>query len=151
MRDFAEPTDPPGGWQREHLQRYIATNGAEGHEWNGVRTLLLTTIGRRTGRGRRTPLIYGKDGDRYLVVASAGGNPVAPEWYRNLAVNPRVAVQVGSDRFVAMARTATGAEKPRLWRVMTAIWPSYDEYQTKTDREIAVVILERVGEPDAAA
>jgi deazaflavin-dependent oxidoreductase (nitroreductase family) len=143
MVRHTEPTAPPGDWQREHLTRYVETGGEEGHLWNGVPTLLLTTTGRRTGQARRTPLIYGRDGDRYLVVASAGGNPQPPAWYRNLVADRRVTVQVLDDEFEAVARTASAEEKPALWRVMTAIWPAYDEYQTKTDREIPVVVLER--------
>ena len=95
-------------------------------------TLLLTTRGRRSGRPRRTPLIYGRDGDDYVVVASAGGGPTAPAWYLNLSADPRVRVQVKDDVFDAVARTASAEEKARLWPVMTAIWPAYDEYQAKT-------------------
>jgi deazaflavin-dependent oxidoreductase (nitroreductase family) len=131
------------GWQAEHARRYIESNGADGHIWNGVPTLLLTTTGRRTGNPHLTPLIYGQDGDRYLVVASRGGAPKHPEWYRNLVARPEVQVQVGADRFSARARTATPEEKPALWRKMTGIWPGYDEYQARTTREIPVIILER--------
>ncbi len=143
MTDLSNPVDPPDGWQRDHVRRYVASDGADGHVWNGVPTLLLTTRGRRSGQARRTPLIYGQDGDRYVVVASKGGSPQHPLWYRNLLAEPTVAVQVGADRFTARARTATPAEKQRLWPVMTGIWPAYDEYQTKTDREIPLVVLER--------
>ncbi|HEY8452201.1 MAG: nitroreductase family deazaflavin-dependent oxidoreductase [Micromonosporaceae bacterium] len=142
--DLDHPTDPPGDWQREHLQRYLATGGRDGHVWNGATTLLLTTRGRRTGKARRTPLIYGRDGDRYLVVASKGGSPRHPEWYLNLTADPRVRVQVADEVFDAVARTATPEEKARLWPIMTAQWPAYDEYQAKTDRDIPLVILTRV-------
>ncbi len=142
MTDLSNPVDPPAGWQRDHVERYVATDGAEGHLWNGVHTLLLTTKGRRSGEPRRTPLIYGRDGDRYLVVASKGGSPEHPLWYRNLLADPTVAVQVGAEKFTARARTATPEEKRRLWPVMAGIWPAYDEYQTKTDRDIPVVVLE---------
>ncbi|MEV6860303.1 nitroreductase/quinone reductase family protein [Streptosporangium subroseum] len=80
----------------------------------------------------------------YLVVASKGGAAAPPAWYLNLQANPEVKVQVLGDRFTARARTATAEEKPELWKIMTAVWPAYDEYQTKTDREIPVVVLERV-------
>jgi deazaflavin-dependent oxidoreductase (nitroreductase family) len=106
--------------------------------------LLLTTTGRHSGQPRTTPLIYGRDGDRYLVVASRGGAPKHPDWYENLVAQPEVHVQVMADRFKARARTATAAEKPPLWKTMAAIFPPYDEYQTRTTREIPVVILERV-------
>ncbi len=126
------------------MRRYIASGGQDGHLWEGVTTLLLTTTGRRSGQARTTPLIYGRDGDRYLVVASRGGAPKHPSWYENLAAQPLVQVQVMADRFKARARTATAAEKPALWKTMAAIWPPYDEYQARTTREIPVVILERV-------
>jgi deazaflavin-dependent oxidoreductase (nitroreductase family) len=126
------------------MQRYLETGGRDGHIWEGVATLLLTTRGRRSGESRTTPLIYGRAGERYLVVASRGGAPTHPDWYQNLAADPEVQVQVMADRFKARARTATAAEKPALWKTMTSIWPPYDEYQARTTREIPVVILERV-------
>ena len=134
---------PQPGWQREHLRRYLETNGADGHLWNGVPTLLLTTKGRRSGQPYTTPLIYGRDGDAYLVVASKGGADSHPDWYRNLVANPEVEVQVLAERFKARARTASPQEKPALWQKMTQIWPAYDEYQARTRRPIPVVILER--------
>lgn len=127
----------------EHVQRYLETDGAEGHEWQGTSALVLTTTGRRTGMPRDKALIYGRDGDDYLIVASNGGADEPPLWYRNLAENPDVLVQVKGDKFTARARTADAAEKARLWPIMTAEWPSYDDYQKKTDRDIEVVILER--------
>jgi proline iminopeptidase len=127
----------------EHVRRYRETRGEVGHIWNGVPCLLLTTSGRRTGEPRTVPLIYGESDDAYVIVASKGGHPEHPGWYRNLAANPEVELQVGAEVFPARARTAEGEERDRLWRVMTAIWPGYDEYQAKTDREIPVVVLER--------
>lgn len=138
--------DSPQGWVSEHIQKYVETDGAEGHIWNGVPTLLLTTKGRKSGELRRTALIYGQHGSSYLVVASRGGDDAHPAWYLNLSENPEVQVQVGSDKFDARARTATEQEKPELWATMTAIWPAYDEYQAKTARPIPVVVLERAGE-----
>jgi deazaflavin-dependent oxidoreductase (nitroreductase family) len=108
-----------------------------------VTTLLLTTSGRRSGQPRTTPLIYGRAGEKYLIVGSRGGAPTHPGWYENLVANPVVRVQVMADRFKARARTATPAERPALWKTMAAIWPPYDEYQQRTAREIPVVILER--------
>jgi deazaflavin-dependent oxidoreductase (nitroreductase family) len=128
---------------KEHVDRYRATDGAEGHDWEGTQTLLLTTIGRRSGEQRTTPLIYGTDGDSFTVVASKGGADEPPDWYRNLSENPEVEVQVKADRFKGRARTASPEEKPALWQRMIAEWPSYDEYQQRTDREIPVVVLER--------
>jgi deazaflavin-dependent oxidoreductase (nitroreductase family) len=129
---------------KEHVERYQATDGEEGHDWQGTVTLLLTTTGRRSGKERTTPLIYQPEGDAYLVVASKGGAEEPPAWYLNLQENPEVKVQVKGDKFTARARTATPEEKPALWRKMTAVWPDYDEYQKKTSRDIPVVVLERV-------
>jgi deazaflavin-dependent oxidoreductase (nitroreductase family) len=128
---------------QEHVDRYRETGGDEGHDWQGTKTLLLTTTGRRSGERREHALIYGRHGDDYLVVASKGGAPQHPAWYLNLQADPSVELQVGDDRFAATARTATPEEKPELWRIMTAEWPAYDEYQTKTDRDIPVVVLSR--------
>jgi deazaflavin-dependent oxidoreductase (nitroreductase family) len=138
-----EPIDSPTAWVKDHIDRYVATDGADGHIWRGVTTLLLTVRGRRSGQPYRTALIYGRDGDNYIVVASKGGAPEHPEWYRNLVANPEVEVQVAADRFMAHARTANDEERPKLWVLMAEIWPAYNDYQAKTDREIPVVILER--------
>src|SRR4051794_7278804 len=124
---------------REHVERYRATDGVEGHDWQGTQTLLLTTTGRRSGKQRTTPLIYGTESDSFVVVASKGGSDEPPAWYLNLSEDPEVEVQVKGDRFKAHARTAGAEEKPRLWQTMVAEWPSYDEYQRKTDRQIPVV------------
>jgi deazaflavin-dependent oxidoreductase (nitroreductase family) len=128
----------------EHVERYQETDGVEGHDWQGTTTLLLTTIGRKTGERRTSPLIYRKQGDVYTVIASKGGADEPPLWYLNLQANPEVEVQVWGDKFTARARTATDEEKPALWKVMADTWPAYDDYQRKTDRAIPVVVLERV-------
>ena len=130
-------------WVREHLERYLQTDGEDGHIWRGVPTLLLTTTGRKSGEPYTTPLIYGEDAGRYVVVASRGGAPSPPQWYLNLGANPSVGAQVAADKFQATARTASPDEKPALWALMTAIYPPYDEYQAATEREIPVVILDR--------
>ena len=135
----------PRPWFADHVDRYIATDGADGHDWNGHPTLLLTTRGRKTGEARTLPLIYGRDGDDVLVVASRGGAPNHPRWYLNLEADPEVEVQVKGDRFHAHARTATAQERPRLWDIVTKVFPDYLDYQTRTTREIPVVVLERTG------
>lgn len=130
----------------EHVRRYRETDGAEGFIWrNGTHILLLTTTGRRTGEERTTPLIFGEDGDRYVIVASQGGAPAHPHWYENLVADPEVGVQIRGDRFRARARTAGPEDRERLWRLMAQHWPPYDDYAKRTDREIPVVILERAG------
>jgi deazaflavin-dependent oxidoreductase (nitroreductase family) len=128
---------------QEHVRRYRKTDGAEGHDWQGTTVLILTTTGRRSGEARSTPLIYGKHGDDYVVVASKGGAEEQPSWYLNLSDRPEVDVQVRGDRFKAHARTAADDEKPELWRMMADRWPAYNEYQRKTRRDIPVVVLER--------
>jgi deazaflavin-dependent oxidoreductase (nitroreductase family) len=129
---------------QEHVDRYLATDGEEGHDWQGTQTLILTTTGRKSGKQRLTPLIYGRHGNDYLVVASKGGTPEDPDWYYNLSANPDVEIQVKGDKINARARTATPAEKAEMWPIMTKEWPDYDEYQTKTDRDIPIVVVEPV-------
>lgn len=146
MTTDEQPTDPQADWVRDHLHRYVATDGTDGHDWRpGVPTLLLTTRGRRSGKLRRTPLIYGRDGDRYVVVASYGGSPQHPDWYFNLTDDPDVTIQVGPDEMPARASTIEGADRERLWGVLTGIWPDYDKYQAKTERTIPLVALEPAG------
>lgn len=125
----------------EHVRRYQETDGEVGYIWNGAPILLLTTIGRRSGQPRTTPLIHGRDGEDYLVVASMGGAPRHPDWYRNLVANPSAQIQVRAQHLDVVARTAGEEEKPRLWQIMTDLWPNYDAYQSRTDRVIPVVVL----------
>lgn len=137
-----ELTDSPTGWVARHIRSYVRTDGKTGHRFHGHDALLLTTRGRKTRKLRRTALYYGRSGDRYLVVASAGGEPTHPAWYLNLLANPDVVLQVGAEVFLAHARPATPAEKPELWELMVGIFPKYAEYQAKTTRDIPVVIIE---------
>jgi deazaflavin-dependent oxidoreductase (nitroreductase family) len=127
-----------------HVRRYQETGGEVGHIWKrGAKTLLLTTEGRRSGEPRTTPLIYEQAGDGYVIVASKGGAPEDPGWYRNLEKNPEVEVQVRDEVFPAHARVATGEERDRLWALAAQQWPDYDAYRERTDREIPVIVLER--------
>lgn len=130
----------------KHVAAYLETDGEVGHDWkNGAPTLILTTTGRKSGEQRTNALIYGMAGDDPMIVASRGGSPQHPAWYLNLRDNPQVQVQIRGDKFDARARDATAEERPELWKRMTEIWPDYDSYQERTDREIAIVILERAG------
>jgi deazaflavin-dependent oxidoreductase (nitroreductase family) len=125
----------------EHVAQYEATGGEVGYVWNGATCLVLTTSGEKTGKERKYALICGFDGDDCVVVASYGGAPEHPQWYRNVITHPEVMVQVKGDRFPAIARTAEGTERERLWMLMTGVWPNYDVYTTRTDRLIPVVVL----------
>jgi deazaflavin-dependent oxidoreductase (nitroreductase family) len=138
-----EPIDNPTGWVNRHIRSYVESGGKRGHRWQGTDTLLLITRGRKSGELRRTALIYGRDGDRFVVVGSNGGSSTHPAWYLNLVADPDVTVQVGEEVLEARARDATPDERPRLWELMTGIWPDYDNYQRRTDRQIPVVVIER--------
>jgi deazaflavin-dependent oxidoreductase (nitroreductase family) len=139
-------------WIKNHLARYIATDGEDGYLWDAslgggkgmVPTLLLTTIGRKSGRDLTLPLIFGTSGPDYVVVASKGGAPAHPAWYLNLEANPTVKVQVKADKFTARAHTANAQERAVLWPRMLEIYGPYADYQQKTDRQIPVVVLKRV-------
>ncbi|KSZ57091.1 nitroreductase [Rhodococcus pyridinivorans KG-16] len=125
----------------EHVRVYQQTGGEVGYLWNGVPILLLTVTGRRSGRRLTSALIFARDGEDLLVVASKGGAPKHPLWYVNLQENPHAEVQVKDRKMQVVARTATKAEKPRLWKIVTDTWPNYDTYQARTDRDIPVVVL----------
>lgn len=130
---------------QEHVRAYRESNGEIGHEWqDGVYTLLLTTTGRTSGEPYTTPLIYIEVDDGYAIVASKGGADDHPDWYRNLVADPEVEVQVGSEQFAATARTVDDRERAQLWPRLTDVWPDYDDYATRTDREIPVVVLSPV-------
>ncbi|NUW35664.1 nitroreductase family deazaflavin-dependent oxidoreductase [Nonomuraea sp. SMC257] len=143
-----EPIDSPTTWVARHVKSYAESGGARGHLFHGAPTLLITTIGRRSGLPRRTALIYGRDGDRHLVVASNGGAADHPLWFHNLLARPQVKVQVGAEVFDAVARPAAEDERVRLWATMTEIWPRYIVYQRETTRQIPIVIIERAATSD---
>ena len=128
---------------KEHVERYLATAGKEGHDWNGTTCLLLFTKGRKSGKEYIHPLIYREIDGRYVIVASKGGAPEPPEWYLNLQADPDVEIQVLADRFRVRASDAGPDVKPRLWELMNEVWPDYAKYQETTDREIPVVVLDR--------
>jgi deazaflavin-dependent oxidoreductase (nitroreductase family) len=125
----------------EHVRVYRETAGERGYHWRGTTILLLNTTGRVSGEPRTMPLIHRTDGDRYVVVASKGGSKANPLWYENLRANPDVTIEVKGEEIPVHAEDATGEERERLWSLMTDVWPAYDEYQARTDREIPVVIL----------
>jgi deazaflavin-dependent oxidoreductase (nitroreductase family) len=140
-------------WMVKHANRYLASGGTEGHMYKidvpgrgeiTAPALLLTTTGRKSGEKFIFPLFYGTDGDSYFVVASKGGAPQHPGWYRNILANPDVEVQVGTKKLRARARTATGDQRIRLWKKALEFWPPYADYQLKTEREIPVVVLDPI-------
>jgi deazaflavin-dependent oxidoreductase (nitroreductase family) len=151
MSEVKVPASLPK-WIDDHLRRYIESDGKDGHMWDSapvggpgpIPTLLLTTTGRKSGKPIVMPLIYGEADGNYVIVASKGGAPQHPGWYLNLTAKSEVEVQVLANRFRAKARTATGAERARLWEKMAVIYPPYNAYQKKTEREIPVVVLEKV-------
>ncbi len=127
----------------EHVRVYRETNGERGYHWRGTTILLLSTRGRRSGETRTTPLIHRTDGDRWVVVASKGGAPANPGWFENLLAEPDATIQVQGEEVPVRAAAAEGEERARLWSKMAEVWPAYDDYQARTDREIPVVVLSR--------
>jgi deazaflavin-dependent oxidoreductase (nitroreductase family) len=140
--DPTQVVDSPSGFVADHIRTYLESDGEQGHEWrNGVPTLLLTVLGRKSGVWRRTALIYGRDGENYVVVASKGGAEQHPMWWLNLREHPEAEIQVGPEKLSVVAHEAEGEERARLWDAMAEIWPDYNDYQTKTDRRIPIVVL----------
>lgn len=149
--DLDRATDSQWGWVAEQTRTYLASEGTEGHEANGVRMLVLATTGRTTGQPRRTCLIYGKSGADFVVVASKGGADEHPDWFKNLQADNSAGVQAGSRRVTCQARVASPAERKALWPEMVRIFPLYEEYAGKTDRQIPVVLLTPGTEPSTPA
>jgi deazaflavin-dependent oxidoreductase (nitroreductase family) len=141
-------------WMIDHTNRYLSSGGKDGHMYTitppnygelTVPSLLLTTKGRKSGEKYIFPLFYGKTGNSYFVVASKGGAPDHPGWYKNMLANPEVEIQVGTDKLKARARTASGEERARLWKQATEFWPPYVDYQKKVpNREIPIVVLDPI-------
>ena len=139
-----EPLDSATDWVAEHTRKYVETGGAEGHMWRGYPTVVLTTTGRKSGDLRRNALIYSRDGDDYILIASYGGRPTHPLWYLNLVADPSVTIQERADVVRGVAETVPeGEDRDRLWAQMVALFPPYEEYEAKTDRRIPVVRVRR--------
>lgn len=135
----------PTGWVAEQARLYEESGGTEGTTIHGAPCLLLDYKGRRTGQWRRTVLIYGRDGEDYLVVASNGGADDHPLWYLNLRDEPAVRVRVGTERFEARAETLSAEDKERVWPHLVDVFAPYADYRQKTRRDIPVVRLSRTG------
>jgi len=139
-----EPLDSAMDWVAEHTRKYVETGGDDGYMWRGFPTVVLTTTGRKSGDLRRNALIYGKDGDDFILIASYGGRPTHPLWYLNLVADPSVTIQERADVVNGVAETVPeGEERDRLWDKMVSIFPAYAEYQAKTERRIPLVRVRR--------
>jgi len=134
----------PSDWSRKQAETFEASDGAEANTLRGRPIILLTTVGAKSGKLRKTPLMRVEHEGQYAVVASKGGAPEQPQWYWNLVANPRVELQDGADRADYLAREATGDERATWWARSLETWPAYAEYQTKTDRLIPVFVLSRL-------
>ena len=126
-----------------HVKAYIESDGEVGYIWNGVPILLLTTTGRTSGEPRTIPIIFTKYRDSYVIIASSGGAPTHPKWYLNILAEPNVKLQVKADKFDAVARTAESPEREAIWQEAVNTWPKYNLYQSRTTRQIPVVVIDR--------
>jgi deazaflavin-dependent oxidoreductase (nitroreductase family) len=137
-------TPDHNAFNRSVIAEFREKDGVVSGPFSGAPLLLLTTTGAKTGTERTTPLVHTRDGDRIVIIASKGGAPRHPDWYRNLSANPQVTVELPGETFRAQARVADGEERDRLYRAQADLMPNFDEYAAKTDRSIPVVVLERV-------
>ncbi len=131
----------PSDWAREQAEKYEASNGTEANELQGRPVIVLTSVGAKSGKLRKTPLMRVEHNGEYAVVASMGGAPKHPVWYWNLLANPHVELQDGAVKQDYVAREVHGAERAEWWQRATEVWPDYDVYTTRTDREIPVFVL----------
>ncbi|OON75580.1 nitroreductase family deazaflavin-dependent oxidoreductase [Streptomyces tsukubensis] len=132
----------PEKWARDQVEQYESSGGTEGTTIKGMPVIVLTTLGAKSGKIRKTPLMRVEHDGKYAVVASLGGAPKHPVWYFNISANPDVELQDGPVRKDYTAREATGDEKAKWWEWAVEAYPPYAEYQEKTDREIPLFVLE---------
>ena len=128
---------------RKMIDDFRASRSATGRPMDGRPLLLLTTTGARSGQHRTTPMMFIRDGDQLLVIASNAGAPRHPDWYHNLVAHPRVTIEVGAETYDATARVLEGSERQRLWESITRQYPFFADHQAKVSRQIPVVVLER--------
>jgi deazaflavin-dependent oxidoreductase (nitroreductase family) len=126
-----------------HVKAYQETDGETGYLWNGVPTLLFTHKGRKSGKLRTNAIIFTPVSDKYVIIASKGGSPTHPGWFHNIQADPDIEVQIKGEKFPATARVAESPEREELWAEAVKTWPSFDVYQSRTDRKIPVVVIER--------
>ncbi len=131
-------------FNRRVIDEFRSNAGKVGGPFANAPMLLLTTTGAKTGKSFTTPLVYSRDADRIVVIASKAGAPTNPAWYHNLIAHPTATIELGTDRFQARARVATGDERERLFNQQAAQMPMFDEYRKKTTRQIPVIVFERV-------
>ena len=134
----------PNEFNRGVIAEFRANAGKVGGPFEGAPMILLTHTGAKSGKEYTTPLVYSRDGDAVVIIASKAGAPDDPQWFRNLVANPDVTVEIGTDRFAARARVAEGPERDRLYDAQAALMPNFKEYADKTTRRIPVVVLDRV-------
>ena len=131
-------------WNQQIISQFRA-NGGKNVPPFGDNLLLLTSTGAKTGQPRTNPLVYSRDGDRYVIIASKAGAPTSPDWYHNLLRNPVATIEVGAEQFPVRATEVTGATRDQLYQAHAARFPNFSEYQQKTTRVIPVIVLERIG------
>jgi deazaflavin-dependent oxidoreductase (nitroreductase family) len=131
-------------FNRKLIDEFRSNDGSVTGPFEGTPLLLLTTTGAKSGQARTNPVVFTRDGDRLIIIASKGGAPISPDWYHNLVANPTVTVEVPGEKFEAKASAARGHERERLFAAQAAVMPQFSEYQKKTTRQLPVVILERV-------
>jgi deazaflavin-dependent oxidoreductase (nitroreductase family) len=135
----------PGGWNDSIIEQFRANAGQmKTGPFAGRSLLLLTTKGAKSGEERTSPVVYSRDGDRFIIIASKGGAPTHPSWYHNLRAHPEVTVELGAEKFRARAKTADDSERRRLYDQHAVPMPQFLEYEKKTTRKIPVVVLERI-------
>lgn len=127
-----------------HVRVYRETNGEQGYIWNNVTILLITTKGRKSGEPRTIPIIFTPHGRSWIIIASRGGSPTHPKWFLNIEQDPNVQVQVKADRYAAIACSAPSPEREELWEKACRTWPNYNIYQSRTSRQIPVVVIDPV-------
>ena len=134
----------PNEFNHKVIDEFRSNDGKVGGPFEGRPMILVTHRGAKSGTEYTTPLVYTRDGDDYVIIASKGGSPEHPQWYHNLVANPAAVVEVGHDKLDVRARVTAGDERARLWRAQADLMPNFDEYAKATDREIPVIVLEPV-------
>ncbi len=133
----------PNEFNKKIIDEFHANAGVVGAPFAGMKMILITTKGAKTGQVTTTPLVYSKDGERLVIIASMGGAPKSPAWYHNLVANPEVEVEVGTEKFTIVASEAKGAERDSLFAKQAAVMPAFAEYEKKTTRKIPLMLLTR--------